>query len=170
MARDPRLDAAGARLRLAPHKCNILTAEIARPSMIGELLGEPPVRGVRLGHDHEPARVLVQPVDDARPGNAANAGEALAAMGDERVHKRSVQVSGAWVDDQPGRFVDHDEAVILVNHRESDRFAGERVRLHGRHLDLEALPSPHLSARIGYGPAVGRDPPGANEVLQPCPA
>ena len=158
MARDLRLDPSSARRGLAPDQRNILPAKIARPPMIGELLGQAAMRGVGLRRDHQPACVLIQPVNDPRPGNAANAGETFSAMGNERVHERSVQVSRAGVNHQPGRLVDHDEAVILINHLEGDRFARERVRLHGGHLDIEAIALAHLDGRIGNGPSRSRNP------------
>ena len=49
----------------------------------------PRMGGVRLGDDQQAGRVLVQPMDDARPLDAADAREARAAMGDERIDERT---------------------------------------------------------------------------------
>ena len=70
--------------------------------MVGELRGEAAVGAVGLGDDHQPARVLVEAVDDARPRDAADAGQAVAAMGDQRVDQRAGVVAGGR-DGRPAR-------------------------------------------------------------------
>ena len=39
-----------------------------------------------------------------------------AAMGDQRVDQRSGRVAGAGMDHEPGRLVDDDERVVLIDH------------------------------------------------------
>ena len=79
----------------------------------GEQLRERLVGGVVLGHHHDPRRVLVEPVDDPRPPHAADARQAVAAMGEQGVDQRLVGVAGRGMDDQPGRLVEDEEIVIL---------------------------------------------------------
>ena len=43
-------------------------------AVVGEELGEPPVRGVGLGDDDKAGGILVEPMDDARPLHPADAG------------------------------------------------------------------------------------------------
>ena len=74
--------------------------------MIGELLGEALVRAVGLGDDQQAGRVLVEPVDDARPLHAADARQAVAAMGDQRIDQRAGLVAGGGMHDEPGRLVE----------------------------------------------------------------
>ena len=94
MACDQRFDAAGPRRGFAPHSRDILPAEIARPPVIGELPGQAAMRGIGLGRDHQPARVLIQPSVDSQR-DAANAGQAFPAMCYERVHERSSLIPSA---------------------------------------------------------------------------
>ena len=68
--------------------------------MIGELRGEALVGAVVLGDDEQAGGVLVEPVHDAGPPDAADPGEAVAAMGDERVDQRAGLVARAGMDDE----------------------------------------------------------------------
>ncbi len=96
--------------------------------MVGKFGGEAAMRLVGLGHDQKPARVLVETVDDAGPRDAADAGEARAAMGDERIDEGLVGVAGARMDDEAGRLVDDDERVVLIDDVERDRLALRAAR------------------------------------------
>ncbi len=58
--------------RRAPDEGEIAARERAF-GLFGELLAERPVRGVGLGHHHQAAGVLVEPVHDAGPLDAADA-------------------------------------------------------------------------------------------------
>ena len=60
----------------------------------GEQAREALVGGVGLGRDHHPGRVLVQPVDDPRPRDAADAREARAAVVDQGVDQGAVLAAG----------------------------------------------------------------------------
>src|SRR5690348_10812368 len=70
-----------ARLRHAPYDGLISARHAAR----GEIRRELDLRHLVLGDHHEARRVLVEAVDDARPLDATDAGEALAAMGEESI-------------------------------------------------------------------------------------
>ena len=72
----------------------------------GELPGKPFVGDVGLGHHQQPRRVLVDAVDDARPGDPADARQRAAAMVEQGVDQRAVGIAGGRVDDQPGGLVD----------------------------------------------------------------
>ena len=61
----------------------------------GEQGREALVGGVGLGRDHDAGGVLVQPVDDARPRHAADAGEAGAAVVDQGVDQGARQACPA---------------------------------------------------------------------------
>ena len=64
---------------------------------------------VGLGHDHQAGGVLVEPVHDARPLDPADAGQARAAMGDQRVDQRAGGVAGGRMHHQALRLVDDDD-------------------------------------------------------------
>ena len=68
---------------------------------------------VVLGRDHDAADLAVEPVDDARPQHAADAGQAGAAMGQQRVDQRAVGMAGRRVDDQAGGLDQHDQVLVL---------------------------------------------------------
>ena len=41
----------------------------------------------------------------------------VAAMGDQRVDQRAAGMAGAGMDDEPGRLVDDDQRVVLIDAR-----------------------------------------------------
>ena len=57
----------------APDKRKIFALERAGAAMVGEQRGEALMRGVGLGDDQQPGRVLVESMDDAWPLDAADA-------------------------------------------------------------------------------------------------
>ena len=81
-------------LRRAPDDRQVAALEPAVGAVGGELLGEPLVRAIGLGHHQQAGGVLVEAMHDARPLDAADAGEAGAAMGDERVDQRAGGMAG----------------------------------------------------------------------------
>ena len=129
--------------------------------MVGELFGEAPMRPVVLGDDEKPGRVLVEPVHDAGPLDPADPGQALAAMGDERVDERPRLVPRRRMHHEPCRLVDDDEVVVLVDDGERDRLA-LRLRGSGRR-QVERHARPGCSFRPGSStgvPSTATCPPG----------
>ncbi len=95
--------------------------------------------GVGLGHHHQAGGVLVEPVHDAGPLDAADAGQAVAAMGDQRVDQRALGVAGGRMHHQARRLVDHDQRVVLVDDIERDRLARGLGRLGRRQRDGDGV-------------------------------
>ena len=104
----------------APDERQIAALQPAVGAVGGELPSEPRVRLVRLGHHQQTGRVLVEPVHDTRPLDAADAGEARPAMGDEGIDQRACGVTGPGMDGEASRLVDDDEVRVLVHHGERD--------------------------------------------------
>ena len=99
-----------------------------------ELLGQPLMRDVGLGDDQQARRVLVDPVDDARPRHAADARQLAAAMVEQRVDQGPVAIARGRMDDQSGRLVDDQQMLVLEDDRQRDvlRLVVRRRRLrHG---------------------------------------
>ena len=71
------------------------------------------MRGLGLGDDHQPARVLVEAMDNPRSSNPADPRQARAAMADQGVDERPIRVSRRRVDNQPCGFVDDNQMSIL---------------------------------------------------------
>ena len=69
----------------------------------GELPGQAFVGDVGLGDDQQARRVLVDAVDDAGPRDAADARQAAAAMVEQGVDQRAVEIAGGGMDDQARR-------------------------------------------------------------------
>ena len=134
--------------------------------MVGELLGEAAMRLVVLGDDEQAAGVLVEPVDDAGPAHAADAGEALAAMGDEGVDQRAVLMAAGGVDDEAGGLVDDDQMLVLEDDGERDVLADRRGRLGLGHDEAEALADGDLAAGIGDHDPVDADAAFLDHLLE----
>ena len=94
MAVDRRIDGAALAVGHVPGEGQIAAPHRAGAAVIGELRGQRFMRAVVLGHHHQPGGVLVEPVHDAGPLDAADAGKARAAMGDQRVDQRAGLVAG----------------------------------------------------------------------------
>ena len=79
--------------------------------------------GVRLagpGHEQEPGRALVEPVDDAGPlGVVADAAD-LRVPGQQPLHQRAGALAGSRVHHQAGRLVDHEQVLVLVDDGHDD--------------------------------------------------
>jgi len=73
------------------------------------------VRLIGFRHHHQPAGILVETVHNAGPPHAANARQAVAAMGDQRVDKRAIPVARSRMYDQAGRLVNDNQMFILKN-------------------------------------------------------
>ena len=80
-----------------------------RTVRLGELLDQARLRDHGLRDHQQPARVLVQAMDDA---GARHAGERR-RMREQRVHQRAVRLAGARMHDQADRLVDDDQRRVL---------------------------------------------------------
>lgn len=142
-ARDVRVDRAALLRGRAPGERRIGPRQLAVAAMRGELRRKPLMRAVRLRDDHQSARLLVQPVDDARPPLAADARQRRPAMRDKRVHQRHVRVAGRGMDDEPRRLHHDDQLRVLVDDIERDRLARGARRRGRRHRHFDALAGLH---------------------------
>ena len=97
VAPDRAFDIAGGRAHRAPAQREIMAVEVA----IGEGLGEARMGEFGLRRHHDAGSFLVEPVDDAGPALAADAGEAVAAMGEQRVDQRPLVIAGAGCTTRP---------------------------------------------------------------------
>ena len=124
---------------------------------------------VGLGDDHDAGRVLVEAVDDAGPLDAADARQAVAAMVDQRVDQRAGPVAGARMDDQPGRLVDDDQVVVLVENVERDVLALRLGRLRLGQVDSDGFARFQLAAGIVDRPCRRPSPrPGGSAPARGC--
>ncbi len=112
------------------------------------------MRLVGLG-DHQKSRgVLVEPMHDAGPLDAADARQAVAAMGDQGVDQSAGLMTRARMDDQPGGLVENDQQIILKHDVEQDDLA-QRLRRRGvRHVQFDFLPHAQLGLGLRPGRAV----------------
>ena len=106
----------------SPHKGGVGAIDPAR----GEITRQGLVRGLGLGNDHQAAGIFVETVDNARPADPADAGEAPAAMSEQSFDEGAVEVSGGGVHNHAGRLVDDDQMGILETDIEIDLLRGRR--------------------------------------------
>src|SRR4029453_980803 len=99
----------------APGEGEIAAFERTGAAMVGELEGEPKGRAVALGDPREAAGILVEGMYDAGPLDAADARQAGAAMGDQRVDQGAGWVACGRMDHQASRLVDHDQVGVFVD-------------------------------------------------------
>lgn len=112
----------------SPNEGGVGTLQSPVASVNGELLLQVFQRGFSFGHNHQAARFLVQPVNDARAELSADAGEVWTAMGKEGVHQSAIWGPWRWMDNKSCRLVDDDKLSILVHDGKGDVF---RLRCGG---------------------------------------
>ncbi len=122
---------------------------------------------VGLGHDHQPGGVLVEPVHDAGPLDAADARQRVAAMGDQRVHQRAGRIAGSGMDHEPARLVDHDDLVVLKHDVERDAFGLRYGRFGRRNCDRDRLAGVDAVPGIADCAAPDRDLTGEDQRFEP---
>lgn len=151
-----RVDSAVAAVGHAPDERPVAPFHAAVTAMGGKLRGKGCVRNVRLGNHHDARRILVQTMDDAGSPYAADTGQAVAAVVQQRVDQRPGPVAGRGVDHHAGRLVDHDDGLVFVKDVQRDRlrlWIGIR-RL--RQYDEEAFARRDLAAGLAHGLSVGK--------------
>ncbi len=135
--------------------------------MIGELRRQRSMSPVGLGHHQEAGRFLVEPVHDAGPPHPADARQARAAMGDQRIDQRAGLVSGGGMHDQAFGLVDDDDVVILVDDIERDilarRLGGDRFR----HVDCDRIAGGDMISGVADGGAFDGDGTCEDQRFQP---
>ena len=112
VAADGRVDRAGILAQVAADDGLIRAGH----GVVGQLRREGEVRKVVFRRDEQAGRVLVDAVHDAGPPLSADAGETVAAVGEQGVDERAVLVAGRGVHDHAARLVDDDEVVVLIHH------------------------------------------------------
>ena len=157
MAVDRRIDGAALPVRHAPDEGHIAAPHRAGAAVVGELRGQRLVRAVVLGHHHQPGGVLVEPVHDARAPDAADPGQARAAMGDQRVDQRAGLVAGGGMHHEPPGLVDDDDVVVLVDDIERDILAGGLGGDGFRHVDCDRIAGGDMISGVADGGALDRD-------------
>lgn len=113
-----------------------------------ELRDQTLVRDIGLRDDDAAARAFVEPVDDAGPFDAADAGELAPAMVEQCVDEGVLEVASGGVDDHAGGFVDDDEVGIFVEHGERDGFWLVFQRAGSRNLNRDGIAGARLVTRL----------------------
>ena len=165
-ATEPRIDRAARPLGRAPDQRPVAALEPAVGAMGGELLGQRLMRGIRLGHHQQAGGILVEAMHDARPLHAADAGQAVAAVRQQRIDERTRGMAGARMGRHAFRLVDDDQVRVLVDDPERDRLRLRLCRNRRRHMHLVGLAGPDLAAQSGDGFAPARHLAGADQRLQ----
>ena len=150
----------------APHEGEIAALERAL-ALFRKLRAQAAVRAIVFRNDHQPGRVLVQPVHDFRPLHPADAGEAVAAMRDQCIGERAAGVAGGGMHDQPGRLVDHDQRVVFVDNMSGMFFPGRLGGLGRRHRNRHRLAGIDLQRGIADCAALDRDLARQDQSFQP---
>ncbi len=86
---DPGIDRSGGRTRQSIDDRGIQAIDAVRLELLREAL----MRAIRFGDDQQARRILVDPVHDARPRHAADAGQLAPAMMQQGINQRPVQVA-----------------------------------------------------------------------------
>jgi len=133
-------------------------SEVARQRVMG---------GLGLGDDHQPARALVETMDDTGPANPADPGKARTTMVDQRVYECAVRVSRCGVDNQPRGLIDDDQMCILKADIQRDRLRYRRRICMIREDYDEILAAEYPRGWIAQRPPFARDIAGMDQAFEP---
>ncbi len=134
----------------------------------------------RARHHEQARRVAIEPMDDSGALRLVAAGR----VADETVNERATGMARGRVNDETGRFVDHEQVLVLVRHAKVELLPLERLLGSRRSVDLEFLAAgqlvalPARLARDAHG--AGREQPlggraradlgqGREKAVQPLP-
>src|SRR5690606_27714585 len=99
--------------------------------------------------------------------HAADTRKAVAAVGQQSIYQGSISMPRAGVHDEPGRLVDDDQVLVLIDDIERNAFRLRLGRLRRRHLDPEHLVRFDPVSGLAYRPARSRDVAGTEQRLNP---
>jgi hypothetical protein len=109
------------------------------------------MRSIGLGGHNQARGILVDPMDNARPGNPANSGKIAGTVVEQGIYEGSIEISGRGMHDQSGWLVDNDEVLILEYYRKRN-ILGLRGRRHRfRDRNSERVSNFCASPRIAMG-------------------
>ena len=115
------------------------------------------MRFVGAGDDQEPGRVAVEAVDDPRPLGFLPARDRVP---EEPVDERAARVASRRVDDDPGRFVDDQQVLVLEGDAQVELLRLERRRpalrdAHREHVARRQAVALRLRRAVDLHPALG---------------
>src|SRR6185436_11160530 len=119
--------------------------------------GKRGMRGFGLCRDHDARCVLVETMNDAWAGDAANTGETRTAMMEQGIDQRAALLPGGRVNHHPGGLVDDDEVFVFEQDVERYGFGLRLCVRRRRRIDDINGARDNLGAWIGGGGAVGGD-------------
>ena len=158
-------DLSGERGGHTPNDCGIGTVYPTQHKIPRECV----MRGLGLGNDHQPARLLVEAMDDTRPANPTDPGKACAAMADQGVDESAARVSRGRMDNQPCGLVDDDQMCILEADIERDRLRyGRRICILGENYD-KILAAADPQRRVAQSYPFTLDMAGLDQPFETCP-
>ena len=127
------------------------------------------MRAVVLRRHHQPGGVLIEPVHNAGPADAADPGKARAAMGDQRVDQGPALVARGRVHHKVSRLVDDDDVVVLVDDIERYILRHGLGGCYFRHVDYDRIARPDMISGVADGGTSDADGARENQRLQPRP-
>ena len=113
------------------------------------------MRPVGFGDNEQTRGLLVEAVDDSGPFRLAFSRQAAPAT-QQCIDQSARPVSRGGMDDHSGRFVDHQQRVVLVDHMNWDVFARNCPFLDGRYFYAHRLTDFRPVARF-FAPAAHQD-------------
>jgi len=114
-------------------------------------------------HHHQTARVLVQPVHDARARQLCRA----RVTPEQAIEQRTAPVSGRGMHDEPGGLVDHQQMLVFMHHIDRYRLGVECLALlGGAHLHPQQITGAYLVRGLDADAAIELHGPLLQQLLQ----
>ena len=143
-----------------PRQCLVVALHRARLQLAHEI----GLRFQGFGDDHQAAGVLVQPMHNTGTRQAFQCRRVV----QQRILQGAAPVAAARMNHQSRRFVDDDQAFVLIRDVQCDGFRLRGLQTLVRHFgDFNRLAAPEFVPWLGDRRAIDRNPRLANPVLQP---
>lgn len=132
--------------RRTPHERDVLLRDLPFAKLARQL----PMGGIMFGHHHDTRRASIEPVDDARAGDAPDAAQ-ITHVVKQCVHECAPSVARGRVHNHPGGLVDDHEVFVLIENCDGQVFWDGRGGDRPRHRDIDGLT--RLQPEAGFGGA-----------------
>ena len=109
--------------------------------MLFDLRGQALMGQVVLRHNQQAAGILINAVDNTGTHHAADAGQAVPAMGQQGVDQGAVGIAGRRMNDHALGLVDHEQVAVLIDDVQRDILGPGLIGNGRRHLHEQDVAS-----------------------------
>ena len=127
------------------------------------LLSKRGMSRIGLGNEQQPARILINAVDNAGADNAVYPRKVALAMPQKCVDEGALIVTRRGVNDHALRLIDHEQVAVLIHYIKRDILCPDRKLLRLGHGEADDIALPRLMillnlSAVAHHKSVGKQP------------